>query len=579
MTTEGQQIKVDEKKMFKIRPGVHYASVEDGVFFGTSKGRFVVKGSKPLFFVVDIMIPCLERGCTLESLHNNPELANHRRTVDALWKIFFSRKLLLSLHDLIESDRRNKIGLDSIAFLEREAADPVSSFEAIRAGKVLLKGEMHILASAARGLIRAGVSKIVLDADPADNMVRSLLRRYPSLVILRSQFDEKPDISIVVCERGCVEDIEKSWDGGVCIPIIMGSKVAIVGSACKTSSRWAQLESLVACCDKFWGKKFEPLPAAVGGAMVGALAGQEVFLSLAGLNDSSTVRIVYGLGVSSDVIKLPLGFSKIVGLEAFSLESKTIPPVDLEEALSTAQRLSSKWLGKIKSDAHPNIPQLPLSIATVEIWDGEDATSELARWGGNHLSAAVEAVLSALRVNRAKERSEVKAAGIDYQRWLLDGFLRWATPQVANFINVGYSEIDDGRLMNIWRTIEDFEGVPLEVEVGRFGSVPWILASVKDVDAGRRLSFGWGYDKEHALLSALGTALARVQVCKAIGKDLMDSCDVDTAALTDAPVDAVVNLRDAILDQWKILGYRDLDYASGFSSSEDLFFTGVVEVF
>jgi hypothetical protein len=176
----GQEVDV---KAIRLRPGMHYAPVDGGVYFSSARATFVVRGPAVLFRVVDICLPLLEDGTDVDDLVAAVGTPAARRLITSLIGTLDARGLVLHLDQLLgpePSDNERERFREALAYLETHRDDPYADFRRLQGARVLLSGPAEALGPAARGLIRAGVGHVMV-ATPEPVRLTALAGRHPEV--------------------------------------------------------------------------------------------------------------------------------------------------------------------------------------------------------------------------------------------------------------------------------------------------------------------------------------------------------------------------------------------------------------
>ncbi|MET8626666.1 hypothetical protein ABZW30_23400 [Kitasatospora sp. NPDC004669] len=558
----------------KLRPGLHYAPVHKGVFIGTEKAKFVLGGPPVLFRLVDLCVPRLEEGCTEEDLLAAVgDSENGRKAVRHVLSVLREHGLLLDLDAVGEPDRADQERFaDALCQLEAESADPYAAFARLRRARVLLQGPARVVLPAARTLARSGIGEVVLVVAAEETAaLAATVERYPAVTVTVAGGPEElpeADAAVVCVAATDLATAPAGPSAPLVVPVLLGTPVAVVGPPAEWSADFDRATRLRERAVR-WADGEQPYPRATGDALAVGLAAQLVFRMLGGIVRADNSYVVHG--PTLEVAALGLGALPeprpgVLALDALS-----------DGAVEDASRTAEEWHGLVKAAAEPwtgllrlsapvDLPQLPLSLAAVEDMDVE-AGLPLVRWAADQATAGVEAGLTGLRAmaNRcpslpadqapATGPRTVGAAGLTADRWLVDGALRILAPTARKVAELPYQEVgtDEGR--RLWRALEDFELVPVRMDLLAVAGVDWLLARVTRRDTGELLSVGWGRDGHHAALAALANAMARTQVLRVRGKDLVGH-QVETAAINDVEPAELAILCEQLREHFGVLGLR-----------------------
>ncbi len=128
-------------KAIRLRPGVHYAPVDGGVYFSSARATFVVRGPAVLFRVVDTCLPLLEDGTDVDDLVAAVGSPAARRLITSLVGTLDSRGLVLHLDQLLgpePGDTERQRFREALAYLETHRDDPYADVHRLRTARVLL---------------------------------------------------------------------------------------------------------------------------------------------------------------------------------------------------------------------------------------------------------------------------------------------------------------------------------------------------------------------------------------------------------------------------------------------------------
>jgi hypothetical protein len=521
-------------KSLRLRPGVHYAPVEDGVYFSSARATFVMRGPARLFRVVDICLPLLEDGADLDDLVAALGTPAARPVVTRLAEALDSRGLVLHLDQLPVPEpapaERERFP-ETLAYLETYRDDPYADFRRIRKARVLLAGPADALGPAARGVVRAGAGQVMIATDEPERLA-GLASRHPEVRLLLH--DEgtpqslistaRPHAAVIFSEDSFpFEAVHRLPVDCVVVPVRLGKDVAVVGPATERADNGRRVEALwdrAARWCRLDGDDLLVRPS--GDLLAGALAGQATIDALIGRNPGR-IHVVHGPDLSSDSITPAL-------TAAFAYDPPTefrggvACPAAERPAIWTAS-VSGRWTGLFGVKVPGDLPQMPLALTFAEgrtqFFEGR-----ALGFGPDQQASTSEAGLDALRQHCATlERtnpgpwpgpSAVAAAAVDRSRWLLDGALRLLARVPAEDHPVDWPGLDDVEARRMGRAMEEHELTPIRLcrrQVPGFG---WTLVSVTDRRSGALLGGGWGPTPAVASLAALSAAMATQQVRRTV---------------------------------------------------------------
>lgn len=543
----------------RLRPGVHYAPVREGVYVGGPRTHFVIRGPRALYQVLDVLIPLLEDGTTEEeavgALAGTAAPGLVRQVLAALRdKGLFLDLARLSEPEPDEQTRRRHAG--ALCDLETDSEDPYAAFARLRASRVLLAGPATAVLPAARGLLRAGVTRLLL-AVPEPAAARALADREPGVEVA-ALADGKiatgvpdADAAMYASPDAGLLDLQRAElaDGCPTVPVLTGGAVVVVGPPVRGALDAAAWPVLCARAQR-WQADGELAPVAlpVGEALAGALAGRAIFRALTDTEREGESHLIYGGTLSADAVAIaPAGPDQDTTHDLAEIAADQAPAPD--DTLAAVHAASARWLGTFAVGTPEDLPQMPVALVTAE--HRAAAGGEVLAWGADQRTATSAAGLACLReqAGMALEAPDavraVGAAGTTPARWLLDGALRLLGRYQRLESAPGYGDVADLRARQLWRAIEDYELVPVTLEVYAIGGIGWRLGRLVRGDTGETLARAWGPDGPQAIQAALGTGVARLQALRTLGRDL-GGPHADTSALITAADTAIATLLDQV---------------------------------
>lgn len=518
----------------KARPGLHYAPVPGGVYLAGARTQFVMRGSDLLFAVADVCVPLLEDGATEDDLVAALGTEQARPAVRHLTGGLRTHGLLLEPDRLTvpepPSEVRDRHG-ESLALLESVCADPYAAFAALRAVTVVLDGPPEAVGPAARGLVRAGVGRVIVRDAAGD-----------------------PDILVDVVLRcvGADEELELPPPGGrpvLVMPVLLDNRLLMVGPVVRDDAgRRAWLVRRARAMA--WAGPDGP-PRPVADALAGALAAQLLFETLTGIADDGEAHVVYGPDLAADRI----GAGRAAGPEPVWWrldDTEAVPVPEPEDAVELVGAVTQRWTGLVEATPSDTLPQIPLALREAVHRDGP--AGPIAAWGADQRSATAAVALSALRrLSDPEVACElVGAAGLTAETWLLDGALRLLAPGTLELRTVAADELDP-ECRRLWRELHRVAPGEWTVGLRHVPGLDWLLARVES--PGSASSLAWGPDTDTAVRYAIATALARAQLELAAGPgDRVDP--VNTDALSGTGGETVASLRKQLGARPAADGYR-----------------------
>ncbi|MFF1406358.1 hypothetical protein [Streptomyces sp. NPDC058294] len=551
----------------RLRPAVHYAPLDNGVYFSGARTRFAWQGSPALFRIADVCVPLLEDGADEEELVAvlGPR---SRPVVRSLVASLDEHGLLLHLDRLTgpepnADERAAHAGI--LAYLEARSDDPYADFARLRSARVLLCGACDAVLPAARGLHRAGVRRLHLAVpDVADRIARRTAQRLGAELHDITRYVgpaadcdallyvvDAADGDLGAEERLLAEARAALPVGRPLVPVLLGGAVAQIGPV---SHRPEPLALRRRALDWAGARGQVPLVRPAGDALAGALAAELLLHTLTVPGPGPRALVVH----SPELTATPVP-------EAAPAVCTTTPPVDLAVALSTAaaelltdptaraalvEPLVQPFTGPLVSETPYDLPQLPLSLAQAQLVDAP-AGPPVVAWGDDQASANLHAIMEALLATGpgASGAGVTGAAGLDELRGMLDGALRLLVPYVRPVATLEPAALTQ-RANSLWRTLTDYELVRCEVVTQSVPGVDWVLARVNELRDGvepRELAAAWGPDAGQAVTDALAGALAAVQV-RAVRGTPPSTARPTAYALTSVDTVTVDKLHQQLLD-------------------------------
>lgn len=513
----------------RLRPGVHYAPIDGGVYFSSARATFVMKGPAVLFRVVDTCVALLEDGTDIDHLVAAVGTPAAEPLVAHLVRTFDARGLLLAVDHLLgpePSPQERRRFPESLAYLESYQDQPYVDFGRIRAAHVLVAGPAEALGPAVRGLLRAGAGQILV-ATPEPERLAALSTRHPEVRVERWRESEALPFMVDVAPQAAVifsddafpaEAVRQLPAGCVVVAVRLAKDLAIVGPVLVAGRDGDGIEELWARAAE-WCRRDgdELLVRPSGDLLAGALAGQAAFDALVGLNPGR-VHLIHGPDLSADSITATLAaessYEPATTLTSASATAPAAPALDWRDAVS------APWSGLFRLSVPGDVPQMPVAVTMAEgrtrWFDGR-----VLGIGPDQEASTTQAALEGLRRHcdgwaRAHQGDAgwpaVAAAGLDETEWLLDGALRLLAQVPGREEPMDWMAVDDTEARRLWRALEDYELVPACLSAGSVGDFGWTVVSVRDRRTDALLARGWGPSQAGGAIAALSAALANQQV-------------------------------------------------------------------
>ncbi|MEV7653704.1 hypothetical protein AB0O39_05965 [Streptomyces anulatus] len=557
----------------RARPHLHYAPVSEGVYFNGPRTQFVISGPQLLYRIADTCVPLLEAGTTEDELVTALGSERARPVVRRIVDELRARGLLLDLDALTVPEPSAEIRArypEALAHLETECADPYAVFQRLRATEVLLCGPADAVLPAARGLHRAGVTGLTLATPDVEAAAATTTRLGLRLLPLGGSASlpdpgdlPVPPDAVLYCpgaDDGVTPEAltALSAEGAPVVPVRWDGLVAAVGPAApggvslpgsaalvRRAARWAVDEATA------------PAPHPTAAALAGALAGQLLFDTLAGIAPPGEAHVLHGEELTADRVSLTAPGLAAGGpaerrflTAAPEAGAEPVPPPTPDEAVEAVTALTGRWTGPFALLGGEELPQMPLALRETAARDG--GSGALVAWAEEQRTATVAVALAALR---AACPTPGAAAGLTEEHWLLDGALRLMADEAVPYATRSVGAVE-ARSVPLLRMLEE-EGMPdPAVTLLRHPGLDWTLAEVR-TSGGPQPWTGrsWGRDDTEAVHRALATVLARHQTHGVPGAGSLAE-GVHTDALLFADASELAALRKRVADSAAAAGLR-----------------------
>ncbi|MFY0509325.1 hypothetical protein ACOMD4_02840 [Streptomyces anulatus] len=558
----------------RARPHLHYAPVSEGVYFNGPRTQFVISGPQLLYRVADTCVPLLETGTTEDELVTALGSERARPVVRRIVDELRARGLLLDQDALTVPEPSAEIRArypEALAHLETECADPYAVFLRLRTTEVLLCGPADAVLPAARGLHRAGITGLTLATPDPDEAAATASRLGLRLLPLGDSaplpgpgdLPVPPDAALYCpgADDGVTPQaltallpagapvVPVRWDGLVAAvgPVSSGG-ASLPGSAAlvRRAARWAVAEATA------------PVPHPTAAALAGALAGQLLFDTLAGIAPPGEAHVLHGEELTADRVSLtaPGTASGEAAARRFLTAApvagaEPVPPPTPDEAVEAVTALTGRWTGPLALLGGEELPQMPLALREMAARDG--GTDSVVAWAEEQRTATVAVALAGLRA--ACPSPGVAAAGLTEEHWLLDGALRLMADEAVPYATRAVGAVE-ARSVPLLRMLEE-EGMPdPAVTLLRHPGLDWTLAEVRTSGGPQPWAgLSWGRDDTEAVHRALATALARHQAHRVPGAGpLAEGVNTDALLFADASEQAA--LRKRVADSAAAAGLR-----------------------
>lgn len=558
----------------RARPHLHYAPVSEGVYFNGPRTQFVISGPQLLYRVADTCVPLLEAGTTEDELVTALGSERARPVVRRIVDELRARDLLLDLDALTVPEPSAEIRArypEALAHLETECADPYAVFQRLRTTEVLLYGPADAVLPAARGLHRAGITGLTL-ATPDFEAAAATTSRLGLRLLPLSDSASLPDPgdlpvppdAALYCpgaDDGVTPEALTALlpEGAPLVPVRWDGLVAAVGPAAPGGASLPGSAALIGRAAR-WAAADDaaPVPHPTAAALAGALAGQLLFDTLAGIAQSGEAHVLHGAELTADRVSLTApGTASGEAAERRFLTAapeagaEPVPPPTPDEAVEAVTALTGRWTGPFALLGGEELPQMPLALR--ETADRDGGAGSVVAWAEEQRTATVAVALAALR--SACPTPGAAAAGLTEEHWLLDGALRLMAEEAVPYATRAVGAVQ-ARSAPLLRMLAE-EGMPdPELTLLRHPGLDWTLAEVR-TSGGPRSWTGrsWGRDDTEAVHRALATALARHQTHGVPGAGpLAEGVHTDALLFADASEQSA--LRKRIADAAAAAGLR-----------------------
>ncbi|MFB9311658.1 hypothetical protein [Nocardioides plantarum] len=368
----------------RARPGLHHAPVPGGVHVSGAAGELSLRGSDVLALALDALVPTLLAGADEDALVGELGGEPARPLVRALVSQLLDHDLLLDLDALTVAAPSAAVRAEhaeAIAHLEAVDADPYATFARLQATTVRVRGDGAAADAVRRGLLRAGVGRVV--ASPGSGVDADLV-----LVL-----DDARQVLVRLTDDVALVEVRP------------------VDAA--TSDLWRRVQA--------WAPRLDRGPLPRPGADLVA-AGYAVVLAVDALRaadpeaDTRAV-VVSGREARAETVVPPP--ARPAG-DLHRLERDAVPETAPDPATLRAlvESTAAPWTGGHDARGGLDLPQLPTALRHGVAVAHEGPARVVA-------GADQEQVALALALQMRRDAGgEAGAAGTTRLRWLLDGALR-----------------------------------------------------------------------------------------------------------------------------------------------------------
>lgn len=528
----------------KLRPDAHYAPAGNGVYWSRPGGRsFVLTGPATLYPLIDSRLELLTVGTSVDALVASVGDEAARPVYTHIIRTLLAQDMLFDLEAAgpAPDDATTARYGDVLGYLESRSDHPYAAFARVRAARVDVVGAGPAAASLIRGLAGYGI---------ADAGIRGTSGRPPALTVLVDDADERLNLEAAAASLPA---------GTAVLPVLAADGLAMVGAAVRDQAGLERFAGAVArVAGWLRADRVAPAPRPLSAVLAGSLAARAVLDELAGLAGPASATVVYGgvlecqrvplpvpqdgpqwrdllpgvADLPADVCDLPPGVSD---LPADPLQEREDDPDQAREQLAW---LTARWTGLARWGDDLDLPQLPVTLATVldvgalpvpASWLPAAGTGPVPAaphpgavlgWGGDRKAAGLDAALSALRGVASRclpaEPGWVAAAGLTDRQFLVDGLLRLLAAEWLDRDPVRELALDEagswlGR--SLWNLLGDYFAVPVRLWLREVPGLSWPLVTATGED-GTALAHQWGPSVVTAVYAALAATAASCQLAE-----------------------------------------------------------------
>ncbi|MFD7731859.1 hypothetical protein ACFV6F_15910 [Kitasatospora phosalacinea] len=534
----------------KLRPGTHFAPVQQGVYVTRGGESFVLAGPPVLYTVLDSRLAELTDGTDVDALVAAFGNESARPVLDRVLRALLDRDVLLDLDALTTPAPDPATAArhaETLAYLEAHSPDPYRDFARLRAAKVRVLGGGPAAETAARSLRRHGVTDTTVSADGT------------------GASEAAADWTVLVTDHEHPSDPPALPPPGTrTVTVHAGPRVAVVAEPDDTTDP-AALRAAVRRAEAWTADDPEaPAPRPLGAVLAGALAARAVLAGLTGIDPAPRrATVIHGHQLRTARIPLPEtpaaagpavedgAPAEAVGRDADAAAATGGPagaPTEdgelpgAQDLLAAWAPLTARWTGPMRLGRDLDLDQLPFALETVDLLTGP-APVRVAGWGTDRGAAGVAALLAAARRMAGPEG----AAGTTEERWLLDGALRQLGTELLldrPGEPLGWDGLGSTEGRTLLGLLESWFGRTVELAHRRCPVLDWSLVTVTEQD-GTVAATEWGDTPAAAARAALTTAVARAQADPEV-RALFAERPVGTGTLENCPAATVRSALDRL---------------------------------
>jgi hypothetical protein len=511
----------------RLRPGLHYAPVREGVIFISARRSFVLAGPQTLLALLDRVVPMLEEGTDVPTIVAALGREDLGPVLERILGSLERHGLLLDESRLTApapSDAERSRFAGAIAHLETYADDPYAALQRLRRARAVVRGAGSQAASAGEALVNSGFGGVAVHHPPGAQPDPLGATEVPNPRAVDDVDGNQLEIAVVPTVDGA------GARAPICVPVRWAGAVLLCGPVLESDddrSRHAALLDRVAG----WAER-EPFGGASLplGTMLGAAYAAHAAFERVALGPRAPVAHVVHSALEADEVALDSPAAAPPKEASSSAADAHIAYAT--EAVSAAAPLLARWSGFARWDMPSDLAQIPVSV-TVVVGREAFVPDRVMGWGATQAHASLDAILGLLRCAVAAEDGPgVAAAGREEADGLLDGVLRLLPRELGERKPLDPSALDvEGRRR--WRTLTESEGVDASLVLARLPGSELVLVEVCTA-GGRPIAAQWGLGGAGAAASALGAAIAGRRANAAGGGPCANS-DPTSALLVESP--------------------------------------------
>lgn len=504
----------------KLRPDAHCTPTARGVYWSRADDAFVLAGPPTLYTVIDDQLDALLDGTSLDAMVAAIGDERARPVLEHVLRTLISKDILIDLDTAqgeIPDAETAREHPQLLAYLETHCAEPYLAFAAVRDARVAVIGSGPAADAARRGLAANGMTQ------DAEN---------PTLAIVIDDCDDPVQL---------LDSPAALTAGTPVLPVVAAGETALIGPVYADVRELRGFQAVRERVIAWQRTGDEAAPARpVSAVLAGALAADSVLGHLAGVGDGRrSALVVYGHAMQTRSIVVPefvedsawLAEQIEDALAATQADPASVEPsestdtdtdTDLREVHRLAVGLTTRWTGTARWGRDLDLPQLPVSLTTLQSLTGPDAgQAHFLGWGADRSAAGLTAVLGALRhhvtTSASDDEGAIAAAGLTRAHWWADGLLRHTTPEAleAPATTLAWDDLASGSVRELWSLLEGYFDTPVILRTHTVPGLDWQTCVVAYAGSAETAAVEWGPSPLSAAYAALYAATARAQFAAA----------------------------------------------------------------